>query len=105
VRLLVDHRKRLVAQSAALIKGLRWTLHNLWPEFEIPPGALISGRRQDRVVGRLQRSERTTRGRIARDELRRTRELTRSIDALERELTPSSRAWRRGCSPNMDAAR
>jgi transposase len=86
VRLLVDHRERLVAQRTALINDLRWGLHDMWPEFEIPPRALITGRWQERVGGRLARAEQGTRVRIARDELRRIRELTRAIDALEREL-------------------
>src|SRR3954451_18243317 len=88
VRLLVDHRERLVAQRTALINDLRWGLHDLWPEFEIPPRALITGRWQDRVSGRLTRAEQSTRVRIARDELRRVRELTRAINELERELAP-----------------
>jgi transposase len=86
VRLLVDHRERLVAQRTALINDLRWQLHDLWPEFEIPARALTGGGWQDRVAGRLARAEQTARVRIARDELRRIRELSRSIDALEREL-------------------
>jgi transposase len=86
VRLLVDHRERLVAQRTALINDLRWHLHDLSPELEIPPRALIAGRWQERVAGRLARAEQTAQVRIARDELRRIRELTRSIDALEREL-------------------
>jgi transposase len=86
VRLLVDHRERLVAQRTALINDLRWHLHDLSPELEIPPRALIGGRWQERVAGRLARGEQTAQVRIARDELRRIRELTRSIDALEREL-------------------
>src|SRR5215203_7286709 len=86
VRLLVDHRERLVAQRTALINDLRWGLHDLWPELEIPPRALTAARWQDRVAGRLTRAEQTTQVRIARDELRRIRELTRSIDALEHEL-------------------
>jgi transposase len=88
VRLLVDHRERLVAQRTGLINDLRWGLHDMWPEFEIPPRALITGRWQERVGGRLARAEQGTRVRIARDELRRIRELTRAIDALERELAP-----------------
>ena len=88
VRLLVDHRERLVAQRTALINDLRWGLHDLWPELEIPPRALTGQRWQDRVAGRLARAEQTARVRIARDELRRIRELTRAIDALERELAP-----------------
>jgi transposase len=86
VRLLVDHRERLIRQRTALINDLRWGLHDLWPELEIPPRALTGAGWQDRVAGRLARSEQTARVRIARDELRRIRELTRSIDALEREL-------------------
>ena len=86
IRLLVDHRERLVAQRTALINDLRWHLHDLWPGFEIPARVLTSGCWQDRVAGRLARAEQTPRVRIARDELRRIRELTRSIDALQREL-------------------
>jgi len=43
---------------------------------------------QDRVDGRLKRAEQSARVRIARDELRRVRELTRAIGALEAELAP-----------------
>jgi transposase len=86
VRLLVDHRERLVAQRTALINDLRWQCHDLWPEFDIPLRALIAVRWQERVAGRLARAEQTARVRVARDELRRVRELTRAIDALQREL-------------------
>ena len=86
VRLLVDHRERLVAQRTQLINDLRWHLHDLWPELEIPARVLITCRWQDRVGGRLARAEQTARVRIARDELRRIRELTRTIDALQLEL-------------------
>jgi transposase len=86
VRLLVDHRERLVGQRTALINDLRWGLHDLWPELEIAPRALIHATWQDRVGARLARAEQTAQVRIARDELRRIRELTRSVDALEREL-------------------
>jgi transposase len=37
VRLLVDHRERLVAQRTQLINDLRWHLHDLWPERRFPP--------------------------------------------------------------------
>ena len=47
---------------------------------------MTAGRWQQRIAGRLARAEQTARVRIARDELRRIRQLTRSIDALEREL-------------------
>jgi transposase len=86
VRLLVDHRERLVAQRTRLINDLRWSMHDMWPEFEIPIRALTAGNWQERVAGRLARAEQNTRVRIARDELRRIRELTRAINELEREL-------------------
>jgi transposase len=35
VRLLVDHRERLVATRTRLINDLRWNLHDIWPELEI----------------------------------------------------------------------
>jgi transposase len=104
VRLLVDHRERLVAQRTALINDLRWGLHDLWPELEIPPRALTGPGWQDRVAGRLTRAEQTTRVRIARDELRRIRELTRAINELERELAPLIAERRHGCSPSQGAA-
>jgi transposase len=86
IRLLVDHRERLVAQRTALINDLRWHLHDLWPELEIPARVLTAGCWQDRVAGRLVRADKTARVRIARDELRRIRELSRSIDTLQRDL-------------------
>ena len=86
VRLLVDHRERLVAQRTALSNHLRWHLHDLWPETEIPPRALTAVSWQTRISGRLTRAEQSARVRIARDELRRIRELTRTINELEHEL-------------------
>ncbi|MCA1677547.1 MAG: IS110 family transposase [Actinobacteria bacterium] len=56
-------------------------------ELEIPARALTTRRWQDRLAGRLARAEQTARVHIARDELRRIRELTRSIDALQRDLS------------------
>jgi transposase len=86
IRLLVDHRDRLVATRTRLINDLRWNLHDLWPELEIPARVLIAVHWPQRLAARLARAEQTTRVRIARDELRRIRELTRTIDELEREL-------------------
>lgn len=86
IRLLVDHRERLVKQRTALINDLRWQLHDLWPELEIPGRALTGRRWQQRLAGRLQRAEQSARVRVARDELKRIRELTRAITDLEQEL-------------------
>ena|SRR5215210_2453925 len=86
VRLLVDHRERLVGQRTALINDLRWSLHDLWPDFDVPKLALRTDSWKDRVARRLAGAEQTARVRICRDELRRIRELSRAIDALEAEL-------------------
>jgi transposase len=88
IRLLVDHRERLVGSRTRLINDLRWHLHDLWPELEIPTGGLIAVHWPERLAGRLARAQQTARIRIARDELRRIRELTRTINALEQELAP-----------------
>jgi len=86
LRLLVDHRERLVRQRVALNSTLQWHLHDLWPELELPGSSLFYGRWAPRVARRLARAEQTMRVRIARDELRRIRELSQAIKTLEREI-------------------
>jgi transposase len=86
LRLLVDHRERLVGQRVALNNTLQWHLHDLWPELTLPGGALFSTKWSTRIGRRLARAQQSTRVRIARDELRRLRELTQAIKALEAEI-------------------
>ena len=86
LRLLVDHRERLVRQRVGLNNTLQWHLHDLWPELVLPGGALFSRKWSSRIGRRLARAEQTMRVRIARDELRRQRELTQAIKALEAEI-------------------
>lgn len=86
LRLLVDHRERLVGQRTALINDLRWHLHDIWPELVLPGGALLARKWTGRIARRLARCEQTARVRVARDELRRIRELSAAIDALELEV-------------------
>ena len=83
---MVDHRERLVRQRVALNNTLQWHLHDLWPELELPGGALFAAKWSTRLGRRLASAEQTMRVRIARDELRRLRELTPSIQALESEI-------------------
>src|SRR5919198_6148749 len=87
LRLLVDHRERLVRHRVELNSTLQWHLHDLWPELQLPGGALFSKKWTTRIGQRLARAEQTMRVRIARDELRRLRELTVTINQLEREIT------------------
>ena len=86
LRLLVDHRERLVRQRVALNNTLQWHLHDLWPEQTLPGGALFSTKWSTRIGRRLARAEQSARVRIARDELRRLRELTQTIKCLEAEI-------------------
>jgi transposase len=86
IRLLGVHRQRLVDARTRLINELRWQLHDLWPEWEIPKRVLIGGRWQHLVARRLKRAEQTARVRIARDEIRRIADLTRTINQLHQEL-------------------
>jgi transposase len=79
LRLLVDHRERLVRTRVALNSTLQWNLHDLWPELTLPGGALFSKKWTIKIARRLARAEQTMRVRIARDELRRLRELTTTI--------------------------
>ena len=44
IRLLSDHRERLVDARTRLINELRWQLHDLWPEWEIPQRVLTGAR-------------------------------------------------------------
>src|SRR5215208_6451128 len=86
LRLLVEHCERLVRHRVELKSTLLWHLHDLWPELRLPGGALFSKKWSTRIGRRLARAEQTMRVRIARDELRRLRELTLAIRQLEREV-------------------
>jgi transposase len=86
IRLLLDHRDDLVAERTRIQNRLRWHLHELDPELELPSGALSKLQWLARVGRRLARLEQGPRTRIARELIARSRELTRAERALEREL-------------------
>jgi transposase len=86
IKLLLDHRENLVAQRTDDQRRLRWHLHDLWPELEIPAGALDREVWLDRLARRLSRTEQSVRVRVARELLRSIRERTRRERELEREL-------------------
>ena len=87
IRLLVDHRERLVRMRTAIYNDLLWHLHDLWPEQSFPGCALLSKKWSTRIARRLARAEQTARVRIARDELGHLRELSQTVDALEAEIS------------------
>ena len=87
LKLLLDHREDLVRARVEDQQRLRWHLHDLWPEFEIPARALDRIVWLDRIARRLQRAEQTARVRVSRELGRAIRERTRRIRALELELS------------------
>ncbi len=86
IRLLLDHREDLVAERTRAQNRLRWHVHELWPELELPPGCLDRRCWLERIGRRLARTERTAQVRICRELVRRIGELTRRANELEREL-------------------
>ncbi|MEO8967392.1 MAG: IS110 family transposase [Solirubrobacteraceae bacterium] len=86
IRLLALHRERLVDSRTRMINELRWQLHDLWPDWEIPKRVLIRPAWQTKVAGRLRRAKTTIQVQIARDMIRRIRELTGAITQLYQQL-------------------
>jgi transposase len=105
IRLLVDHRERLVRMRTALYNDVLWHLHDLWPEQSLPGCALLSKKWTTRIGRRLARAEQTARVRIARDELRHLHQLTHTIDALEAEIAALVAQPRRSCWPSPVSGR
>ncbi|MGY1837266.1 transposase [Blastococcus sp. SYSU DS0510] len=109
LKLLVDHREDLVATRTRLQNRLRWRLHELDPEFDVPARGLDLSRHQDRAQARLEELPASTLRRIALEELADIRTLTGRISALDKDLTTLVRAQTPqllvlpGCGPLMAA--
>ena len=84
--LLLDHREDLVKARSEDQQRLRWHLHDLWPELELPAGCLDRIVWLDRLARKLSRAEQGARVRIARELVRSIRERTRRASELEREI-------------------
>src|SRR5919198_355118 len=94
IRLLVDHREDLIAARTADQQRLRWHLHDLWPELEIPAGALDTGKWLGKISRRLARA-------LVRQITARTtriRELQAELAVLVESYAPRLLA-ERGCGP------
>jgi transposase len=105
IRLLVDHREDLIAERTGDQQRLRWHLHDLWPELEIPAGALDTAKWLGKASRRLARAQQTARVRIARELVRQIKERTARIRELEQELAALVESYapqllaERGCGP------
>jgi transposase len=86
VKLLLDHREDLIRQRSEDQQRLRWHLHDMWPELQIPAGALDRLVWLQRVSRRLARSQQSARVRIARELVISIRRQTRQSAELEREI-------------------
>ena len=105
IRLLVDHREDLIAARTADQQRLRWHLHDLWPELEIPAGRWTpaSGWGRSRAASRAP-SKRRACGSRASSCVRSPR--ARPGFASCRQSSPRwSRATRRSCSQSEAAVR
>jgi transposase len=86
LKLLLDHREDLVRARVEDQQRLRWHLHDLWPELELPAGCLDRIVWLDRIARKLQRAEQAARVRVARELGWAIRDRTRRIRALEVEI-------------------
>ena len=86
LKLLSDHRANLIRERSTAQDRLRWHLHDLWPELQIPPGALDRAKWLERVSRRLGRRAGGARVWIMRQLVRQIRRLTREANELEREI-------------------
>ena len=85
LRLLVEHRKDLVAERVRIQNRLRWHLHELDPSLAIPATALRRFVVMDALTERLADHPGMV-ARLTRELLARCRELTVAINALQSEL-------------------
>jgi transposase len=92
LKLLLDHREHLIRARSEDQQRLRWHLHDLWPDFELPAGCLDRIVWLDRVARRLSRAEQSARIRVSRELVRTVRDCTRRAAELEREIGAMVRA-------------
>lgn len=86
LKLLSDHRDNLVADRTDSQRRLRWHLHDLCPDHEIPAGALDRTTWLDKTSRKLTRTDQTARVRISRDLIRAIRQSLRQERTLQKEI-------------------
>lgn len=85
VKLLSDHRRDLVVQRTRIAAQVRWHLHELDPDLQVPSRGLRRQRVVHELLLELNRFDGVV-ARIARRLLERCQELTAQINMLEKEL-------------------
>lgn len=91
IKLLSDHRRSLVSRRTAMQSKVRWFLHEIDPELQIPSRALRRYHLLDELIARLYEHTGAV-AEIARDLLEDIRSLTRRINEIESRLTKLVRA-------------
>ncbi len=86
IRMLALYRERLLDMRTRLSNELRWQLHDLWSDWEIPAKAFAQPGWQTKITNRLARAEQTIQVLVARDMIRRIRELTRATKDLYEKI-------------------
>jgi transposase len=86
LKLLLDHREDIVKARSADQQRLRWHLHDLWPELELPAGCLDRPTWLDRLSRKLARAGQSARVGIARELVVEIRRRTRRAQALQAEI-------------------
>ena len=92
IKLLLDHREDLVRSRSEEQCRLRWHLHDLWPELQLPAGCLDRMVWLDRLQRKLARAEQGARVRVCRDLVRSIKERCKRASELEREIAALVRA-------------
>lgn len=87
VKWLVDHREDQVAERTRRINRLRWHLHELDPELDLPDRSLRQANVRARIDAFLAAQRDTVQVEICRELLADISRLTDRIDELERRLT------------------
>jgi transposase len=94
IKLLVDHREDLLAESTRYQCRLRWHLHAIDPELQPPLRCLALSGNLDALQRKLARRPQDAQVLICRELIRRIRELTRRVKELKSQL---HRLVRRRC--------
>jgi transposase len=90
LKLLVDHREDLVAERTRVQNRLRWHVHELDPELQVPAGAMDQTVWLDQISLRLRRQRRGVSAvlvAMVAELVERVRVLTRQVDQLTRQIT------------------
>lgn len=101
LRLLVDYRDQLVRDRDQ--QRIRWHLHELCPDLDVPSRALDRGPWPGRVTRRLRQMDPGVQVEIVSTQLKRMIQMTRQIDELEKPIasivkTLAPNCWRSAAS-------